>query len=323
MENTGVLFEDDSPQWYLAVGDRWVGPLSASDVYQKIQTGVVTWAHFVWKPGQPEWKRLCDVKPFAQAVPAAPARDVRDSAKEAAKPVIRQVSRRGGTPPPNPSRGDSRPAPPKPPSRKWFLYYNQSQFGPFSSEEVERYLRIGKIHGRVHIWRDGMKNWDRLETVDRFTAALTESERAAPSKPPSGVEKGESPRTKGKATKPQATSAKSEEGRREQRAAPRRPLVAKIILAAEDSVIVGVCRDISVGGMQVLTDRVPGVTGSRVKLNVSPASSDEKMRIEPFVAEGSIVRILEDGRGFSFRFDRLPETARHAIESYISLAESG
>lgn len=37
MENTGkVLFGDDVPQWYVALGDRWEGPMSASTVYQKV-----------------------------------------------------------------------------------------------------------------------------------------------------------------------------------------------------------------------------------------------------------------------------------------------
>jgi hypothetical protein len=36
------------------------------------------------------------------------------------------------------------------------------------------------------------------------------------------------------------------------------------------------------------------------------------------VAEGMVVRILEDGRGFSFRFEKLPENARKSIEKYFS-----
>ena len=68
--------------------------------------------------------------------------------------------------------------------------------------------------------------------------------------------------------------------------------------------------------MQVLTDRIPGAVGSRLKLNVSP--SGEKA-VEPFVAEGVIVRILEDGRGFSFRLEQISDQARAAIQKYIEL----
>ncbi len=82
----------------------------------------------------------------------------------------------------------------------------------------------------------------------------------------------------------------------------------------------GVCRDISVGGMQILCDRVPGEAGTHVKLNVSPTGPGAP---EPFTAEGVIVRVLEDGHGFSFRFDNLDDAARKAIERYIQSEGSG
>jgi UDP-N-acetylenolpyruvoylglucosamine reductase len=88
-------------------------------------------------------------------------------------------------------------------------------------------------------------------------------------------------------------------------------------MANEQSVIVGVCRDISIGGLQVLTEKIPGSVGAKIKMNISPSADAFGKAIAPFVAEGVIVRILEDGRGFSFRFEKLPEKSRQAIESYI------
>jgi hypothetical protein len=306
MENTGkVLFEDETPQWYIALGERWVGPLSAADVYQKVLAQEVSWAHFVWKPGQADWKRMCDVATFQVAVPTLPAKSVQQSVREASKPGIRTAPSKqtaapaktsaGKRTPPAPRDRDEAPVPVE--EKSWFLFYNDAQFGPFSTEEISRFLRVGKIHGRVFVWKDGMADWVRLETVSGAGGGKTATKTAA---------------------------EKTEE--KELRNAPRRPLVAKIFMANQDSVIVAVCRDISVGGMQVLTDRVPGQVGARIKMNVSPAGSnasgDAKEKsgskaIEPFVAEGMIVRILEDGRGFSFRFEKLPESSRKAIESYI------
>lgn len=297
MENTGkVLFEDNTPQWYIALASRWVGPLSAEDVYQKVLNQEITWAHFVWRPGQSEWQRICDASTFQGAVPSVPTKNIKDEVKEASKPGIKTVA----TAPPPPKQ--------KAEDRNWFLYYNDSQFGPFSSEEISRFLRVGKIHGRVHIWKDGMEDWARLETIDRFAEDIVESKIAREIKK-TGGEKRPSESTK-------ATSA-TQPG--DQRKAPRRPLVAKILMADHEALTVAVCRDISVGGMQVLTDRIPGEPGSRIKMNVSPAGRAEKdgKAIEPFVAEGVIVRILEDGRGFSFRFDRLPDSSRRVIEEYI------
>ena len=77
-----------SPHWYIALGSRWVGPLSASDVYQKVLGQEISWAHFVWRPGQADWKRICDVPTFQGAVPAVPT----------SKPTVRTVSRRAQRP---------------------------------------------------------------------------------------------------------------------------------------------------------------------------------------------------------------------------------
>jgi hypothetical protein len=96
-------------------------------------------------------------------------------------------------------------------------------------------------------------------------------------------------------------------------------MLARILLSNDREVAVAVCRDISIGGMQVLTDKIPGEVGSRIKLNVSPSKDEKgkKPEFKAFVAEGTIVRVLEDGRGFSFRFSRLTESARRSIESYV------
>jgi len=300
MENTvKVLFEDDqTPKWYVALGDQWNGPLTAADVYEKVLSQEISWAHFVWKPGQVDWQRICDVPTFKAAVPILPGKGITKEVKDAASPTVKKsAGRRTAAPPPAPKKKTAE-------VRTWFLYYNDSQFGPFSPEEIDRFLRVGKIHGRVFGWKEGMPNWERLEGIALFGSGVVEAKKV---------------RAKEKSAREKTGSTKAEKV--EQRKAPRRPLVARIFLANDAAVIVAVCRDISVGGMQILTDRVPGSMGARLRMNVSPSSESKGNRIQPFVAEGVIVRILEDGRGFSFRFEKLPEESKRAIESYIATAE--
>ena len=50
-----------------------------------------------------------------------------------------------------------------------------------------------------------------------------------------------------------------------------------------------------------------------IRINVHPTDPS----LPSFVTEGEIVRVLEDGRGFSFRFNRLTDDARKAIQTYI------
>ncbi len=279
MENTEkVLFDDPAPQWYVAIGDGNIGPLSAAEIYEQVQQNQLTWAHYVWKPGQSGWKRICDIKTFQIAAPQPPAQ----------KPSVKTAPKRGGVAiPPPPKSGDE---------KTWFLHYDDSQYGPFTVAEVERFLEIGKIHGGVHAWRDGMDGWSQVEEVAEFKTAAKNSKAAWASRKKKG--------------------GRSKSLSIDQRGSLRRPLVSRLFLSNDDTLSAAGCRDVSVGGMQVLTDKIPGKPGSRLKMNVSPSGG----AIKPFVAEGVIVRILEDGLGFSFRFDRLPDAAKKAIETYIASA---
>jgi hypothetical protein len=209
--------------------------------------------------------RLCDIPAFKAAVPSSPGMKT---------PPAADTSRLA--------------PPPAPKSVQWFLYYSDSQFGPFSEDEVARFVRIGKIHGDVHAWSEGMSGWQKLKSISEFADVLAEGQKPA------------------KAEKPA-----------ERRKAPRFPLLARSIMAVGEKVFSGMCRDVSVGGMQLLTSEIPGPVGTRIKLNISaPAGAEES--IESFVAEGVIVRELEDGKGFSFRFEKLPAEGRKAIEAYVT-----
>jgi hypothetical protein len=276
MENTAkVLFSgaDNEPVWFVALdAQKWIGPMSATEVVTKISKGEITWAHFGWRKDwrkdQNGWVRLCDIAAFKGAVPLAPQ-----------APAL-------------PSDSGQVAPPPVPRSAQWFLFYSDSQFGPFSEDEVHRFLRIGKIHGQVHAWTEGMKGWEKLKGISQFSESVEESvaarlEKTPPKKPA------------------------------ERRQAPRFPLIARSMMTADGKIYSGMCRDVSIGGMQLLTAEVPGPVGTRIKLNISPPPGADDT-IQPFVAEGVIVRELEDGKGFSFRFEKLPAEGKKAIETYVA-----
>lgn len=303
MENTEkLLFGEDLAEWFLALGDRSVGPVKASEIHERVQAREITIAHYVWKEGMAEWKRICDVPLFQASLPSPPKSKPAPPIPKDAPGVSSSAS-----PPPGPR---SAPVNPLTQAREWFLYYNDSQFGPFSEEEITRFIESGKIHSKVHIWKEGQKNWERLESIQLFAPLLEDSKNKTPKSPKS-------------AKQAAASILDNKDVKLEQRRGSRTPLVAKVVLAGatkgkeQPKLAVGICRDISVGGMQVLTDQVPGPVGTTVKLNVSPSEYEKSKRIEPFVADGVIVRILEDGRGFSFRFEKLSAQARESIEAYI------
>jgi hypothetical protein len=165
--------------------------------------------------------------------------------------------------------------------RTWYVYLDEANYGPISDPEVLSMIKAGRITPSTFMWQKGFKDWQQAKDIEAWAAAAS-----------------------GGSTKPAAPADK--------RATPRKPFETRILLTDGKEVGWALCRDISVGGMQVLMDQAPGPVGTELKLNVNP-----QMNVPGFACEGTVVRILEDGRGFSFRFSALTPEARAAIEKYI------
>jgi len=280
MENTDKLFYGDQSQmqseWFVAQGQDWTGPFTAKEVVQRIAAGELSWTHLAWKAGMEGWKKIAEISDFRALLPQpAPA-----------------VSAPVQSVPPVPVQSES---PPKvqvaADVREWFLYFNDSQYGPFSMGEVLRLHSAGKITSRVHAWKKGMDKWERIERLSVFGL-------------PASVAK-----------------TSDAEKKSEKRKYSRKPMEARVLLAQGSEVLEGICRDVSVGGMQVLTKRTPGPVGTRLQLNIDTRKQSGQAP-SPFVAEGVVVRNLEDGRGFCFRFSKLSDEAQKAIEQWIHEEDS-
>ena len=205
-----------------------------------------------------------------------------------------EVSEFSGLLPAEPKIRPGMPVPPPLPKKtvkqvKWFLFDQETQTGPYSESELSALLSKGRVSRLAHVWQEEFQDWKVIKEVPEFESLSQEKAPLLKPVSPSDPE--------------------------DRRSAPRKPLVARIFLTNQKVVITGMCRDISVGGMQVLTDILPGKAGDSIQLNVLPPAQSG---LNPFVAQGVIVRILEDQRGFSFRFTRIDESARSSIERYVS-----
>ncbi len=280
-----ALFEDDQSQWHLALGKRSIGPLTTLEVYEMLQKQEISMAHFLWKQGLKNWVRVCEVAPFEELAPQSPGAEVPRASSD--RPAVKKAK-------------------PRVTQDHYFIFHQGAQTGPFQEAEIERMLRLQKIQGSTQIWKMGFPNWMPIAAVTEFQSAIESANKTTTK-----------PRRQGSPPL-QNTSEATETGetvQQDQRSNLRKPLVARIFVSNDQTMVIGICRDISVGGMQVLTDKVPGAVGAKIKLNVSPSDSKE---VSPFVAEGEIVRVLDDGLGFSFRFDHLNDDAKKAIQKYIS-----
>lgn len=154
------------------------------------------------------------------------------------------------------------------------------EYGPFSLETLVKLYKENRINPKTFIFSNGQSNWT-------LVSEFTDFEQVFDDQPP-------------------------EINEEDKRAFKRKPFIARMFIQNNQKVFEGICRDVSVGGMQVLIDQFPGSVGESIDINVHPETSEHS-----FVASGKIVRLLEGGQGFSFRFHNLGKDAITAINSYI------
>ncbi len=281
MENTLARFENDTEaKWYVAQQGRLRGPISGKEIAYWITANGVSVGNYIWTSGQANWQRIYEIPDFAALLPSEPSAKLKAEASRLVMGASGEVKARLSTGSTGGGAGGT--------NRTWYVYTNSAQYGPFEPTEVEMMIDAGRVTNNSYLWKKGMPNWVGAATVTGFKIPLPEKSTAT-SAPESSV--------------------------KEQRNAPRKPFEVKILMTDGKEVGWALCRDVSIGGMQVLMDHSPGQVGTVLKLNVSASDS-----IPAFTCEGTIVRILEDGRGFSFRFNNLPNDACQAIEQYVSMA---
>lgn len=158
---------------------------------------------------------------------------------------------------------------------------SEQEYGPYSGNLLRKLISEKRINEKTLIFAPGMENWIFLGETPLY-------EKLSGNIPPIISEK-------------------------EKRMQIRKPFVARMFFHDNESVFEGICRDISIGGLQILTSAYDGNIGEPISLNVHPDNSDYS-----FTARGKIVRVLPGGQGFSIRFEDLSQEALDAISSYIN-----
>ncbi len=160
---------------------------------------------------------------------------------------------------------------------------NEAEYGPFSLNQISSAFKEKRINGKSLIFSPGMEDWIFLADLPIYKKLFKEQ--------PPAIE---------------------DEDRRKN---VRKPFVARMLFHDRETLFEGICRDISVGGMQIMVSCFEGSIGEEVNMNVHPDNSDHV-----FVASGKIVRILDGKQGFSIRFTGLGSQAKQSIMSYIDHA---
>lgn len=258
--------------WYLMTGGRTEGPVEGQELLQRVGTGEISPALFVWKEGEGDWKRIYEFSEFQDALPQKPSSEILENLKQSLAAE---------------KESDANPES----VRQWYAYIKGSQEGPYDIQEVAQLIKAGAINSETYIWKVGMDNWAFLKDLSEFSEAAA----AAP--------------------KPPAPESESDAGA-ERRSSPRKPVVARVLFHDDSLLGQGICRDVSVGGAQILFDtstkgsETPGVKAGDV-LHMNVHGGDD---FSPFTAEAEVVRILKGNQGFAVRFRELSDKSRQAVE---------
>ena len=155
-----------------------------------------------------------------------------------------------------------------------------TEYGPYSVNILKKLFKENRINGKTEIFIKGSQNFKLLGDLPEYEEIFEEM-------PPVIQES-------------------------DRRVTTRKPFIARLFIQNNKNLYEGICRDISVGGMQILIDDFQGNVGDKITINVHPENSEYH-----FTASGVVVRILEGNSGFSFRFQGLSDEAKRSIEKYL------
>lgn len=155
-----------------------------------------------------------------------------------------------------------------------------TEYGPYSVNLLKRLFKEKRINGKTEVFIKGTEDYFLLADLPEYQEIFEEV--------------------------PPVIKAS------ERRTTVRKPFMARLFVQNNKQLFEGVCRDISVGGMQILMDKFEGKAGDKITINVHPENSEYH-----FTASGVVVRLLEGNAGISFRFQGLSDEAKRAIEKYL------
>ncbi|OIQ19101.1 MAG: hypothetical protein BM556_07400 [Bacteriovorax sp. MedPE-SWde] len=259
-------------KWYYVENGERVGPVEESDLESLIKTGTLNSDGYVWKKGFDNWVKLQDVEELTHLLNIV---DDEPPVMNAMPPVIDEVEAKEFS-------WDSLKNTDKVISIKIGLDRgsDQVEYGPYTLNELKKSYDENRINDKTLVFIPGMKEWI-------FLAETPIYENVFGGLPPAIDEV-------------------------EKRSNDRKPFVARMFFHDSKDVFEGVCRDISIGGMQILVSNLPCQEGDEISLNVHPDNDNYH-----FVATGLVVRTLNGNQGFALRFIDLSDEAERAISSYV------
>ncbi|TNF03664.1 MAG: DUF4339 domain-containing protein [Deltaproteobacteria bacterium] len=265
--------------WYYVDGSERVGPVAKSEIEGLFEVGKLNSESYVWTKGYDNWKKIAEVDEFSSLGSGSEDEDTDD---DIIAPVEMKVERAEVE-----RSNENFDFTSIDPDEKRITIKigldrggSEAEYGPFSLNQLKQAFKEKRINAKTLIYTSGMKDWTFLADLPLYQELFEEMPPVI--------------------------------GETERRSNTRKPFIARMFFHDQNDVFEGVCRDISVGGLQILVSGFPGNVGDTVNLNVHPDNSDYC-----FVASGKVVRLLDGGQGFSLRFTDISDEAKKSISEYI------
>ncbi len=261
-----------SVNWYYVEGKDRIGPVDEAAIEKLIFDEKINLDTYVWRKGFDNWQKVSSVNELAAII------DKKNFAVKIQKDSGEELIP-AAVPTIDWEHIDE--------DRKIFSIKvgidrggNESIYGPYSLIILKKLFKEKRINGKTYIYASGMENWE-------FLADLPIYKDISGEEPPVILET-------------------------ERRSAIRRPFIARLLFHDSKKVYEGICRDVSIGGMQLLVSSAPVSVGEKIILNVHPDNSAYN-----FTAEGKVVRLLDGDQGFCVVFTSLGLEAQNAIKKYV------
>jgi hypothetical protein len=250
-----------------------LGPFPASEIRQKLRSADLSFTDYVWFSEREEWQFLAQF--FSQEFPPP------------SEPPPGHVS--------NPEkRLEDRPFSGESFSQEvgisnepiWFLYRDNTKFGPYRYLELVRLLQTNACGPDDFIWKPGLEDWMRLRQCPEFEEPVLRKMAHLRS---FGAEKIFL-----------------------QRRFPRVPYQSEVILHDEQRVIFGSALSLSEGGAFLEVSKLSHSKGDRIKVHFTPGAVST-----PFNCIAEITQVAKGPpSGYNVKFIYLEEDDRKRIAQY-------
>lgn len=177
----------------------------------------------------------------------------------------------------------------------WYLQFKGSDFGPLTISEVKMVIKSGRFKGPLYAMGPSVDKWTPIQEIEEL----------------------------GEVNNLIVSKLESEAANR--RKHERVHLLAIVYFkfkephsasAEESNSLIGICRDLSVDGMKILSQFLPKKMAEIVRLEVCP---EGESIINNFKVSAVVRHIMPDKTGFSVEFVDLPMTTKNEIEEYIKI----